>query len=172
MVEEQVSRLWIVLALASLVLLFVGAWTKKIVVYRDYSDLGLSVGIVCIPIIGSVISIFICGDETDISVFVTEMIVGQVIAGLTLISMFFCAGRSYLLSIRDNGLFVGLLVGTLKIYVAVLVTICSVGLLQYLFRDNRKLGHVAIFFMIFAVFGWFINVLVNGDKLRKLEEEM
>lgn len=32
------------------------------------------------------------------------------------------------------------------------------------FRDKRKLGHVAIFFMLFGIFGWFVNVLVNGEK--------
>lgn len=149
---------------ASLVLLFVGALTNKVTVYRDYGDVGWSLSLIFSPVIGTFILIFIAGDDTDAWLFATETTVGQSILAITALAMGWSALRTYLMSIQDNGLILGLLIGTAKILIAVIIATCAIGLFNYLFKDQRKLGHIAIFFMLFGILGWFVNVLVNGER--------
>ena len=164
MTEDQLLRLWLMIGGGSLILLFVGALTNKVTVYRDYGDVGWSVSLVLIPIIGFIILAFIAGNETDTWLFAIDTAVGNVILGLTTLAMVWSTLRTYSLSIQDNGLFLGLFIGTAKILVAVVIALFAIGLVNYLFKDQRKLGHIAIFLVLFAVFGWFVNVLVNGER--------
>ena len=164
MTEDQILRLWMMVGGGSLILLFIGALTNKVTVYRDYGDVGWSISLIASPILGFFILAFIAGDDADAWLFATETTVGNVILGLTSLVMMWSTIRTYLLSIQDNGLILGLFIGTAKVLIAVVIALCAVGLVNYLFRDQRKLGHIAIFFMLFAVFGWFVNVLVNGER--------
>lgn len=164
MTEEQLVRLWIMVGVGSLVLLLVGALTNKVTVYRDYSDVGWSLSLVVSPIIGFFILLFITGDNADIWLFATNTIVGNVVLGLTAFASGSSILKTYMNSVQDNGLVLGFCVGTAKILVAVFIALCAIGLVNYLFRDKRKFGHIAIFFILFAVFGWFVNILVNGKR--------
>ena len=164
MTEDQIFRVWIMSGVGSFFLLFVGALTNKITVYRDYQDLGWSLSMVLTPFIGFFTVNFIVGTGVDSWIFATETLTGQVILTSTLLVMGLSAFVTYKLSIHDNGLLVGLFVGTAKVIIAVIITIFSIGLLSYLFREKRKLGHIAIFYMFFGVFAWFVKVLINGGK--------
>ena len=164
MTEDQILRLWMMVGGGSLVLLFIGALTNKVTVYRDYGDVGWSISLIASPILGFFILAFIAGDDADAWLFATDTTVGNVILGATSLVMVWSTIRTYLFSIQDNGLVLGLLIGTAKVLIAVIIALCAIGLISYLFRDQRKLGHVAIFFLLFSVFGWFVNVLVNGER--------
>ena len=164
MTEDQILRLWMILGGASLVLLFVGALTNKVTVYRDYGDVGWSLSLIFSPVIGAFILIFIAGDDTDAWLFATETTAGQAILAITALAMGWSTLQTYLMSIRDNGLILGLFIGTATLLIAVVIALCAIGLVNYLFKDQRKLGHVAIFFMLFGILGWFVNVLVNGER--------
>ena len=164
MTEEQIFRTWLMIGGGSLVLLFVGALTNKVTVYRDYHDLGWSLSLIFTPIIGFILITFIGGDGVDPWAFATEILVGQVVLGISVFVMGLSILRTYLLSMQDNGVVLGVIIGTGKVTISILIAVCAIGLIGYLFRDKRKLGHVAIFFMLFGVFGWFVNVLVNGDR--------
>lgn len=164
MTEDQILRLWMILGGASLVLLFVGALTNKVTVYRDYGDVGWSLSLIFSPVIGAFILIFIAGEDADAWLFATDTTVGQAILAITTLVMGWSALQTYLMSIQDNGLILGLFIGTAKVLIAVIIAICAIGLVNYLFKDQRKLGHIAIFFMLFGILGWFVNVLVNGER--------
>jgi hypothetical protein len=164
MTEEQLFRTWLMIGGGSLVLLFIGALTNKVTVYRDYHDLGWSLSLIFTPIIGFILITFIGGDGVDPWAFATEILVGQVVLGISVFVMGLSILRTYLLSMQDNGVVLGVIIGTGKVAISILIAVCAIGLIGYLFRDKRKLGHVAIFFMLFGVFGWFVNVLVNGDR--------
>ena len=164
MTEDQILRTWMMLGGASLVLLFVGALTNKVTVYRDYHDLGWSLSLIFTPIIGFILIVFIGGDGVDPWAFATEILIGQVVLGVSVFVMGLSILKTYLLSMRDNGAVLGVIIGTAKVVISVIISVCAIGLIGYLFRDKRKLGHVAIFFMLFGIFGWFVNVLVNGER--------
>ena len=165
MTEDQILRLWMVLGVGSLVLLFVGALTNKVTIYRDYSDVGWTLSLILSPIIGYFILAVIAGENMEPRIFATEVLAGQIILGITVIVIGWSTLLTYLMSIQDNGLILGLFIGTAKVLIAIVIAICAIGLVNYLFKDkNRKLGHVAIFFMLFGILGWFIKVLINGER--------
>ena len=162
--EDQILRLWVILGGASLCLLFVGALTNKVTVYRDYGDVGWSLSLIISPVIGLFIVSFIAGDNADAWLFATETTVGQAILAIIALVMGWSTLQTYLMSIQDNGPVIGLFIGTAKVLIAVIIAICAIGLVNYLFRDQRKLGHIAIFFILFGILGWFVKVLVNGER--------
>ena len=172
MTEDQFFRIWIALSGISLLFLFVAALKNKVTVYRDFFDLRCSLILVISPIIALVLIWFISGNETDSSKFATEFLLGQFILLITASIILWAITQTYIMSIRDNGLFVGILVGTAKIIIAAIITIFAIGLLNYLFKDKRKPGHISIFFMLFGLFAWVINVLVNGDRIYANSEEI
>ena len=164
MTEDQIIRLWMIVGSASLVVLFLGALTNKVTVYRDYVDLGWSVSLVVSPIIATVILVFIAGNNADVWLFATDTTIGNVVLGLTTLVMVWSTLRTYQISVRDNGLILGSLIGTAKVLIAVVIALSAMGLVCYWFKDQRKLGYVFIFFILFGIFWWFVNVLVNGKR--------
>ena len=164
MTEDQILRLWMILGGGSLILLFIGALTNKVTVYRNYGDVGWSLLLIFAPIISFVLLAFIAGDNTDAWLFAIDTTVGNIILGFTAFAIGCSILKTYMNAVEDNGLVLGFFIGTAKILISVVIALFAVGLLSYLFRDQRKFGHIAIFFILFAVFGWFVNVLVNGER--------
>jgi len=167
MAEDQIIRAWIVAGGISLVFLFVGALTNRVVVYKDFRDLGWNISLVLTPLISFAIVFFIAGESIDLKVFVTDQLLGQVIVVTTILIMIYGVARTFLTSIQCNGLILGLFIAIAKITIAVFIALCSVGLFNYLFKDKRKLGHVWIFILLFGIFTWVIKVLVNGDTVKE-----
>ena len=111
--EEMMLRTWLLLALSSLILLFVSAYFNKVIVYRDYNDLGWSLSLTYTPILTFTILVFILQDDAELSAFITETILGMSIfatgTAITAISIF----KIYNNSIRDNNLLLGIFIGSI-----------------------------------------------------------
>ena len=107
MTEDQILRTWITLGGVSLVVLFIGALTNKVTVYRNYHDLGWSLSLIFSPIIGGLLIAFIGGDEVDPWAFATEVLVGQVVLGVSIFVMGLSILKTYLLSSRTMVLYLG-----------------------------------------------------------------
>lgn len=165
--EDQLIRLWWVIGGTSLALLFIGALTNKIVVYRDYRDLWWSLSLTFSPLLSFLTLAFVAGEGTDTFVFARETSVGKTVTLITLVFMAWSTLKTYLMSVQDNGLILGIFVGTAKVLIAAVMALFAIGLIRYLFRDERKLGHVAIFFLLFGVLTWIMNVLVNGERIQE-----
>lgn len=167
MTEDQIISAWLVAGVISLVFLFIGALTNRVVVYKDFRDLGWNIALVLTPLISLAIAFIIAGDSMDADVFLTDVLLGQSISVITILIMVYAVAKNFLDSIRCNGLILGIFVGVAKIIIAIFISICSIGLINYLFKDKRKLGHVWIFLLLFGLFSWAIKVLVNGDKVEE-----
>ena len=76
--EEMMLRTWLLLAISSLILLFVSAYFNKVIVYRDYNDLGWSLSLTYTPILTFTILVFILQDDAELSAFITETILGMI----------------------------------------------------------------------------------------------
>ena len=139
MTEDQILRTWITLGGVSLVVLFIGALTNKVTVYRNYHDLGWSLSLIFSPIIGGLLIAFIGGDEVDPWAFATEVLVGQVVLGVSIFVMGLSILKTYLLSMQDNGVVLGLFIGTAKVIISILIAICSIGLISYLLEIKENL---------------------------------
>lgn len=162
--QEQILRLWLILGLSSLILLLVGAISNRVTVYRDYHDLGWSLAFILAPVVGFFVIVFIAGENVDSWEFATGTPVGITTLSVTCLTVAISGLQTFRLSMQDNGPLLGVLVGAAKLVIAVLIAISSIGLLRYLFRESRSFGHIAIFFILFGVLGWFVNTLVNGDR--------
>ena len=160
----QLLRLWGILAIASLILLVVGALTNKVTVYRNNTDLGFSLVFITAPILGAILIAFIAGENVDIQRFATSTSTGWFLLAITAVTSIVSGFQTYKFSIRDNGAALGLVIGTSKLIVAAIIAISAISLIRYLFKDSRRFGHIAIFFMLAGVLGWFVNTLVNGDR--------
>ena len=172
MIESEILRLCILLAVVFLVLLFVGALTNKVTIYRDLHDFGWSLALVLSPVIGLFVVAFLAGEDSDFLTYVSETLVGKIVLGITATVFALAVVKTYIFSIQDNGSFLGTLIGTGKICISVIVTVCAIGLVNYLFKDQRKLGHIAIFLMLSGVFTWFIKILVNGERVQNSRQEI
>ena len=171
MIEGEILRICILLAVVFLVLLFVGALTNKVTIYRDLHDFGWSVALVLSPVIGLFVLAFLAGGDSDFLTYVAESLMGKILLGITAIVFALAVVKTYIFSIQDNGTFLGALIGTGKICISVIITICAIGLVNYLFKDQRKLGHIAIFLMLSGIFTWAIKILVNGERVKNGQRE-
>jgi hypothetical protein len=162
--QGQLLRLWAILAVAALVLLVVGALTNRVTVYRNNSDLGFSLAFISAPILGAILIAFIAGENVDIWRFATTTSTGWFVLSVSGLTIVLSGFQTYRFSISDNGLVLGLFIGTAKLVVAAIIAVSSIGLVRYLFRESRRFGHIAIFFMLASVLGWFVNTLVNGER--------
>ena len=172
MSEEQILRTWLTFAGFSGVILFLCALSNRVVVYRDVMDLSYSISTIVLPIILFVVGAFISGEEMEIFTFFSEILVGQVILGICFFIYIYVVIKIFAISIACNGLIVGLIIGITKIIFSLIITILAVGLINYLFREKRLKGHIFIFLLFTAVFGYFINVLVNGQRVAKKNEKL
>ena len=166
MTEEQIFNTWLVVATLAFLVLFIGALNNKIVVYRNFQDLGWTICIIIAPIVAIVVLSFIEGDQSDLSTFIENTQVGKAVAFMTGAIIVWAIVRTIYFSLHDNGVPLGLLIAIGKIAMAAIIAILSIGLLNYLFKDRRKLGHIAISLMLSGVFAWFIKILVNGERLK------
>ena len=130
--------------------LFIGALTNRVVVYKDFRDLGWNIALIFTPLISLVIASFIAGESMDLEVFLTDLLLGQVVGVTTILIMAYGVARTFLTSIQCNGLILGIFVAVAKVIIAVFISMCSIGLINYLFKDKRKIGHVWIFVLLFV----------------------
>ena len=160
----QIFKIWIFIAIGIYIIFFIGAYTNKITVYRDPQDMGWSLCLILSPCIGYLILAVVADYDDSVSDIATQTTFGLIITilslGGTLLSIF----KTFQKSIQDNGQLMGLIVGTGKVLLAIFIAFFALSLISYLFKDKRRLGHIAIFFMIFGLLGWIVKVLINGEK--------
>ena len=107
-----------------LILLALGM-SNRVVVFADGKDFLWTVCIFLIPIIALVIATTLVHDGQDLSDDLPSLIVISIGGLLGLIS---CV-MTFVLSIKHNGLLVGLVIGIFKVMAAMLAMLCAVGLL-------------------------------------------
>ena len=161
---EMLMRAYLIVGFSCLLALLFFAYINRITVYRDYADLSYSILFVVAPSTIALALLFIAGDDAGIDRLVHDTAIGRILFVVGAVAVVVCAVKTYTNSIADNGLFLGLIIAPAKLLVACIISVLSVSLIKYLFRDERKLGHVAIFFILLGVFSAALNILINGDR--------
>ena len=160
---EMLMRTYLIVGFSCLLALLFFAYINRITVYRDYADLSYSILFVYTLNNCPGLAVY-CGDDAGIDRLVHDTAIGRILFVVGAVAMVVCAVKTYTNSIADNGLFLGLVIAPAKLLVACIISALSVSLIKYLFRDERKLGHVAIFFILLGVFSATLNILINGDR--------
>lgn len=144
--------------------LFVAGMTNKVVVYYDGMDLFWSLSPFIFPVLGTIIASSLLptvpegidkpSEFSDTSA--TVIIVASVLMSL------FGIFKTFVASIKHNGMTLGIIVAIFKIVTALLAAICTIGLLQKLFQKDRSLGQFFVSIVLLGAFAWVMKKLING----------
>lgn len=146
-----------------LILLALGM-SNRVVVFADGKDFLWTVCIFLIPIIALVIATTLVHDGQELSDDLPSLIVISIGGLLGLIS---CV-MTFVLSIKHNGLLVGLVIGIFKVMAAMLAMLCAVGLLGKIFnRDRASSSARLLSIAIFGILLWAMTKLINGDNVYR-----
>ena len=167
--EDQIIRFYFLVTVGILFFLFFAARKNYLIVYRDYKDLSWSISILATPLISMGLLLFIAGENTQITDFIHDTILGKAMLVIALLVFFISIFKTFEYSISDNGFLLGMLIAISKLFIAIIVSILAISLIKYLFKDDRKLGHVFIFTILLGAFTWVLNTLINGERVRELK---
>lgn len=163
MVSGQVIKYIVLFSLFCVGALLIGSLQNRITVYRDYADLCKSALFVVAPISSALLIGFVADSNTSVLEFATGNLMGKLILLGTSGLMIWSICSAYSSGITDNGTYIGVFVGTGKLIIAAIVAFSALSLVRYLFREDRKIGHIAIFFILLSVLGWLVASLVKEN---------
>ena len=137
--------------------------TNRVVIFADGKDLNWTLSIFVVPAIAFMIAATLVPEGQEFSDEPVAVVVTSIGGVLALIA---CV-MTFVISIRHNGLVVGVIIGIFKVAAAVLAAVCALGLLGQIFE--KKGGSTASRLLALAVFGillWLITRLINGDEVH------
>ena len=67
--------------------------------------------------------------------------------------------------VSNNGVVLGLVVFAFKVVAAVISVLVCLGVYNKLTEKNRSVKNVLVAVIIFGVFAFFVNRLINGDRV-------
>ena len=163
---ESLNILGLLALIAAGVLLVLGL-KGRVVIYNNGGDLALNFGIVLIPLVALLcISASAPPDEAGRAArdayYAQSWISGAMIGSL--IGAVACAFGTTWVSIRENGPLLGVPVAALKIATAEIALFLVVFWL--ISQDKKKKRSLAANLLFLGVLGWFMSLLVNGDRVR------
>ena len=141
----------------------VAGMTNRVVIFADGKDLTWTLSIFVVPAIALMIAATLVPEGQE---FLDEPLAVVVTSIGGVLALIACA-MTFVISIRHNGLVVGIIIGIFKVMAAVLAAVCALGLLGQIFE--KKGGSTASRLLALAVFGillWLINKLINGDEVH------
>lgn len=153
------------IALISVVcIVLILAGTRRVVFYYDRADAFWSVSIFLIPLIGAMIAAFLTPENATAE--------EQVVPNYLMIASFAGSGLACIVSvwnsIKHNNIFIGLIVGVLKIAMGLLMLLTVFGMFSSATDSKRSLGDRAVAVAILGlVFGLLWKLLVNGYEVEE-----
>ena len=155
------------IALLSYGFLLVLGLTNRVIVYNDGGDLALNFGIILIPLV-SLMYVGIGAPPDDAGQLAKETYYSQnwihvAFLGSMICSAFCVLGTTWI-SIRENGIILGAAVAALKILTAVFASLLIV--FWFFSQDKKRKRSLWTNVLYFSVIGWFLSLLVNGDRVR------
>ena len=116
----------------SFIVLLIAGMTNRVVIFADGIDLMWTVLVFGAPVIGFVIGATLVPEG---GVFENET-AAVVVAGIGgVIGLVGCL-MTFILSIKHNGFFLGIIIGIFKVMAALLAAVCAIGLLGKIFGKD------------------------------------
>ncbi len=171
--EELIKQIAFI-GFSSFLVLFIMGVTNRVVVFSDGQDLFNSISIIISPLVAILLLVFFAPENPPqdydyIWGSVSSTIVSIVLSGWFLYSVL----MTYIQSIKDNGVLMGLVVGTFKVTSAIIITCFAIGWLNRFFDGNHKsLLTYIMMTIVLGVFVWVIKKLVNGEGVASRRSEL
>ena len=160
--EDQQLTLLIWAVLGSFILLLILGMTNRVVVFYNGGDFAWTLFIFLGPVIGGLVGITLVPEGREFVGEPAAMISAYVGIGFGALS----ALVTLFLSIKRNGLILGIIVGVFKIASALLIVLCAFGLLNKIFgRDGAPLATRLTSMFLFGILMWMTGKLINGDEV-------
>jgi len=149
--------------------LLVAGMTNRVVIFANGKDLMWTVSIFLAPVIGLVIAGSLVPEGREFQ----DETAAVVVAGIGGVFALFACIMTFILAIKHNGLFVGIILGIFKVVAALLAAVCAIGLIGKIF-DQEGGSFVSRIFAV-VVFGfllWVMRKLINGDEVYARREQI
>ena len=146
----------------SFIVLLVAGMTNRVVIFADGNDLMWTVSVFLAPIMGLMIAGTLVPEGGE---FENET-AAIVVAGIGgVIGLGGCV-MTFILSIKHNGLFLGIIIGIFKVVAALVAAVCAIGLLGKIFgKDTGSFSKRMMAAIVFGILLWMIQKLINGDEV-------
>jgi len=165
-VSDQYVVLGLYASVIAFVVIFLLAFTNKIIVFYDHMDLAWSLMIVLGPLLslGGLLAL-----DSDVKTLSDEFFFGETVKILLTVSGgaigLLGVLKTYQMSILCNGLLMGLIIGSFRVVAAVLILLAVFGFVSKLLdKKGRSVGTIMVTMLFFGVFVWIVSVLINGDR--------
>ncbi len=153
----------------SFVALVVAGMTNRVVVFADGKDLLWTVCIFLIPTIAFLIAATLVPEGQE----VLDDSLSSIVVGIGGVLGLISCVMAFVLSIKHNGLFLGVIVGIFKVMAAVLAAICAIGLVGKIFdKESGSSAERMFALVIFGVLLWMMSKLINGDEVYERRADL
>ncbi len=148
--------------------LLVAGMTNRVVIFANGVDLMWTVSIFLAPVIGFAIAAFLVPEGREFE----DETAAVVVAGIGGVVGLFACLMAFILAIKHNGLFIGIIIGIFKVVAALLAAVCAIGLLGKLFDQGSSVASKVLAAAVFGILLWMIQKLINGDKVYARREQI
>lgn len=164
--DLMILSLYVVGAL--FIAVFILASIDRVVFFSDRGDLFTTIGITLIPFIGTLLAAPFFNEVTE------EFSAGAwVIGGITGLATMYCVVKTYLNSIKSNGVGIGIVMGTIKIVTSILLYLFIFGIFGKISDDKSGAAEKALVVaLIFGIFAWVLKKLINGQRVQEKREAL
>ena len=146
----------------SFIALLVAGMTNRVVIFADGKDLTWTLTIFVAPVIAFVIGATLVPEGREFADETAAAVVSSIGGVIGLIA----CGMTFMLSIKHNGLVLGIIIGVFKIMASLLAAICAIGLLGKIFgKDTGSFASRMFAVVVFGILLWMIQKLINGDEV-------
>ena len=142
--------------------------TNTIIIYRDVADFVWSLAIVLVPL-GTLVALGLLAPEESEKAQNLFWETGQqrLISTVGGLAMVIALLKTLMNCVSNNGVVLGLVVFAFKVVAAVISVLVCLGVYNKLTEKNRSVKNVLVAVIIFGVFAFFVNRLINGDRVVK-----
>lgn len=140
--------------------------TNTITVYRDVPDFLWSLALILVPISTFFALALLMPEETPDGYNLfwenTNQRIISICGGLfTVLAIL----KTFINCISNNGVIFGPIMFVFKICAAIVCVLVCLGIFNKLFEKDRSIKNVLIAMIIFGVFSFFVNRLINGERV-------
>ena len=154
------------IAIGAFTLLFFLGFTDSIIVYRDVTEFIWSLAIIIVPIATFFALALLGPEETppDYNIFWTTS-QEKIVTSIGVLFSLLAVAKTFRSCLANNGTILGPIMFLFKLVASVISVLVVIGVANKLFAQNRSIKSVVVAMIVFGLFSFFLNRLINGERV-------